>query len=298
MWPLWWWPQRVDATAHVQVDGPQVEQFVQVLVALGHGVANVQRARIGQRAVIAAGADDHVGQQADVGQRQAQRAGRVVQRGQVALMHPGQHQVLLVRQARLARAELFGQLGQGVQGVGVGIARGKAGALERQGNGFEAGQLVAAHVLLQPALVQLALRIHLGGQVGGLQLGNHEMARDPVKLCLRDGVGRAVEVDDVLVFLLHRVDEFLAFALDQNLDAGLPLVVAPTVAVVGAYHGFDVVEHLVPRQKFAHHAANDGRAAHAAAHLHREAHAAVCRPGALAGQRRTSQWQRGLLRRR
>jgi hypothetical protein len=42
----------------------------------------------------------------------------------------------------------------------------------------------------------------------------------------------------------RRVDERLAFGLHQDLDARLPLVVAPAVAVVDAHDGFDVVEQL------------------------------------------------------
>src|SRR5690606_38716904 len=80
--------------------------------------------------------------------------------------------------------------------------------------------------------------------------------------------------DDVLVLGLHVVDELLALGLDQDLDARLPLVVAPAIAVVHAHDGLDVVEQLVPGQELAHHGADDRRAAHAAAGLDGEAHLA------------------------
>ena len=117
----------VDAAAHVQVDGAQVEQFVQVLVALGDGCRNGQRAGVGQRAEVAAGAGNHVGQQADVGLGQTQRACGFVQCGQVAFKRraaSGSGRGY----ARLASAELLGQLGQGVQRVGACVAWGKTRA--------------------------------------------------------------------------------------------------------------------------------------------------------------------------
>ena len=57
----------VHAAADVQVNGAQVEQFVEVLVALGDGLRQRNGAGIGQSAQVAAGAGDHVGEQANVG---------------------------------------------------------------------------------------------------------------------------------------------------------------------------------------------------------------------------------------
>ena len=52
--------------------------------------------------------------------------------------------------------------------------------------------------------------------------------------------------------------------LDEDLDAGLPLVVAASETVVGAQDRVEIVEDLGTRQKLADDVANDRRAAHAA----------------------------------
>jgi hypothetical protein len=101
----------VDAAADVQVDVADVVQAVEVVEALGDGRGDRDRARVGQRAEITAGAGDHVGEQADVGRGEAGFARGQPQRAQVALVHPGQQQVLVVRDAQLAVAEALGQLG-------------------------------------------------------------------------------------------------------------------------------------------------------------------------------------------
>src|SRR3989344_5279654 len=71
------------------------------------------------------------------------------------------------------------------------------------------------------------------------------------------------------------VDVLLAFGLDQNLDAGLVLVVAAAVLVVHAHDGLDVIHDLVPGQELADHGANHRRATHATAHKHLEADLAL-----------------------
>ena len=101
----------VDAAADVQVDVADVVQLVEVVEALGDRRGDRDRARVGERAEVAAGAGDHVGQEADVGRREAGLARRLPERGQVARAHPRQHQVLVVRDAQLAGAEALGELG-------------------------------------------------------------------------------------------------------------------------------------------------------------------------------------------
>ena len=65
----------IDAAADVQVDLAQVMQFVQILVALGDGGRDRDRAGVGQRTEVAARAGDHVGQQPHLRARQAQAGG-------------------------------------------------------------------------------------------------------------------------------------------------------------------------------------------------------------------------------
>ena len=176
-----------------------------------------------------------------------------------------------MRDACFASAELVGQLRQRVERVGIGVARRQTHAFERERDRLHARQFVAAHILRQPAFIELALRIYLARQIGWVQLRRDKAAADAIQLGLADGVRRTVEIDNGAVFFFDGFDELRAFALDQNLDTGAPFVVAAAVTVVGANDGFDVVEQLGPRQKFAHHSADHGRAAHAAADLHFEA---------------------------
>ena len=81
-----------------------------------------------------------------------------------------------------------------------------------------------------------------------------------------------VQLHNGLEFFFDGINKGLPFGLDQNFDAGLPLVIAPTVGVVHPDDGFDVIEHLVPRQKLAHHRANHRGAPHATAHFDGKAH--------------------------
>jgi hypothetical protein len=69
----------VDAAADVQVDVADVVELVEVLEALGDLGGQRQRAGVGQRAEVAAGAGDHVGQQADVGGGETGGAGGLPQ---------------------------------------------------------------------------------------------------------------------------------------------------------------------------------------------------------------------------
>jgi hypothetical protein len=108
-------------------------------------------------------------------------------------------------------------------------------------------------------------------QHAGGQRRRHEGGGHAVVLFLRDGVRRAVVLEDLLVLGFHVVDVALAFGLHQDLDARLVDVVAAAVAVVDPDHRFEVIHDLLPRQELAQHGADDGRAAHAAAHLHAEA---------------------------
>ena len=120
---------------------------------LGDRLGQRDRAGVGQRAQVAAGAGDHVGEQADVGLGHAQAPCGLPQRGQVAFSHPGQQQVLLVRDAHFTGAETVGEVGGGVELVGGGVARRMAQAFERQRDRAQGRVFVGAHVLGEPALV-------------------------------------------------------------------------------------------------------------------------------------------------
>ena len=102
MWPLWWWPQLLMQPLMCRSMSPMScsssRSSKRSLMAAAIGM----RAGVGQRAQVAAGAGDHVGEQADVGRGEAGFARRQPQRAQLAFAHPGQQQVLVVRDAQFA----------------------------------------------------------------------------------------------------------------------------------------------------------------------------------------------------
>ena len=203
------------------------------------------------------GAGDHVGQQADVRRRETRIARGVPQRGQVAFAHPGQQQVLIVRDAQLAVAEALGDRGGGVHLLGRRVARRLAGALQRQRHGAVAGEPVAVHVASQPAAVRLrrldsgvpaltGQRVHAGRQLRSSCATRSSSACG--SMC---AVPSTSSFEDGRELGVHRIDELLAFGLDEDLDARLVGVVATAVAVVDAHDRLDEDEDLLPRQELA-----------------------------------------------
>ncbi len=72
-------------------------------------------------------------------------------------------------------------------------------------------------------------------------------------------------VTDQLPLRLHPPPElFDPEGLHENLDAGLVEVVAPAFEVVHPQYRFQIREQMLPRQKLAHHLADDGRSAETA----------------------------------
>ncbi len=132
-----------------------VVQLVDVGVALHELFGERDRARIGERAEVAPGAGDHVGQQADVGVGEFDSRAACHSAGQLALEHPRQQQILIVRDAHLAMAEAFGDRCSRDHLVGRRVARGLAGALQRKRHGAVAAQLVGLHVAVAPTAVGL-----------------------------------------------------------------------------------------------------------------------------------------------
>src|SRR5687768_5344578 len=77
----------IDAAGDVEVELADLVQVVQVVETLLDRLRHRDRFRVGERAEVAAGAADDVGEQADVGRRQAERARLAPQRREVALAH-------------------------------------------------------------------------------------------------------------------------------------------------------------------------------------------------------------------
>ena len=260
----------VDAAADVKVHRPDVVQLIEVLVTRQDLLRQGQGARVGQITKVATGARNHVGEQTDVGTRQAQGLRLAPDIDQLIVGHPRQDQVLLVAHASFTQRKTLCQIGGLRQLNGRGVPRRVTGAFERQADGAQSGVGVQSHVALDPALKSWALGIAQRRSAGrrGFQRGGHKKRAHASQLGLRNGVGRAVDGNDVAVLGLDLVHKGLPFGLDQDLDAGFVDVVAAAKAVVGANNGFQVVEDLVPGQKIADHRADEGRAAHAAAHAH------------------------------
>mmetsp|Transcript_4930 Transcript_4930/g.17645 ORF Transcript_4930/g.17645 Transcript_4930/m.17645 type:complete len:489 (+) Transcript_4930:2631-4097(+) len=257
----------VDAAADVQVDLAEVLKLIGILVSLSDLGRQRQRAGIGQRAVVATGAGDLVGQQAGVGGGEAGGAGGLEERGQVAGLHPGQHQVLAVRDAQLAVAELVGQRGGGVHHVGARVARRDAHALEAERDRAVAAHAVTVHIAREPAGKSRVCRVEHGVCRRGGAGRVDEAGRHAVELGLRNDLlmaGRVVG-QDARELLVDVIEELLPFGLDEDLDAGLVEVVAAAGEVVDPDDGFQVDQDLLPGHEGVDLDTRDRRAAHAAA---------------------------------
>src|SRR5471032_540919 len=255
----------VDAARDIQFDLADVVLEVDIVEALRDGGGDRQRFGVGQRAEVAARAADHVGQQADVRRRQALGLDLFPQREQLRLLDVGRHDVLLVRDAQFAEAVAVRQVGHEVNLFGGGVARRHAGLLQRQHHGGVARLLVRLDVAADPVGESLVAALR-GDHVAVVQLlvGRRLEVVDHA-LHLFDGQ-RFRAVFQVGPFRFDLARELLdADGLQQDLDAGLVLVVAAAVLVIHAHHGLGVGQHVLPRQELADHAAQDRGAAHAAA---------------------------------
>src|SRR5690606_13585705 len=121
----------VHAAGNVQVQIADVEQVVQVIEAALDGLGDRDRLGVGQRAEVAAGAADDVGQQADVRRGDAQLAQFVPELEQTRLLDVGKDHVLLVGVAHLAEAVAIGEVGDHVQLFVGDVAGRNAGAFQR-----------------------------------------------------------------------------------------------------------------------------------------------------------------------
>ena len=84
----------------------------------------------------------------------------------------------------------------------------------------------------------------------------------------------AIILQDASEFFFHLIEILLTLCFHQNFDARFVFVIAPAKQVVHTHDGFQVIQNLIPRQKFANHGANHRCAAHAAANEHFEANLA------------------------
>ena len=201
MWPLWWWPHELMQPLMWSSMSPMSCSSSRSSKRSVIARRDRDRARVGERAEVAAGAGDHVGEQADVrAWRSSPRAPPATARA----ARPGaptaarrfcscvtRSSPALKRSARSAAASIC---------VGGGVARRLAGALERQRHGAVAGEAVRVHVALEPAAVR-GRRVERGvrhrrasAASARTPSGAHEVRGHAVELGLRDSVRGAVAV--------------------------------------------------------------------------------------------------------
>ena len=112
-------------------------QLADLLLALVDGEAlrdalrDRDRAGVGERAVVEAGAGDDVGDEAGIGGGEADLGQRVVDRLQVVERDMRQDQVLLVADANLVERIALGEIGDQFHLAGGGVARRPADRLQR-----------------------------------------------------------------------------------------------------------------------------------------------------------------------
>src|SRR5260221_4727870 len=260
----------VHAAGDVEVELADVEHVVEVVEAALDRFRDRDRLSIGERAEVAARAGDDVGEQADVGRREAERARLAPEIDQAVLAHVGEDQVLLVRHAQLAEGVAVGEIGDRLHLVGGDVARRHAGLLQGQRYRGIAAHLVRMHVALQPR-----------GEAGGAAEARQILALERVVVGPREALGDALDLlmgerrGAILEMRPFRLD-FLAKALraallHQDLDACLVDVVAAAVAVIDPQDRLDVREQVRPRQELADDEPDHRRAAEAAADQHFEA---------------------------
>ena len=231
----------VDATADVQIGSADVVQLDQILVVAGRdGVGNQQAAGIvGQRAEVAAGAGDHVGEQrplvlarqGSLGPpsacscptcaRAASRSGRASR--------------------RLRRRRTCPQMSQLRQSCSLCASPGawptrRTGSRRADRPRSGRGRCRQSSVQRQVPWRSWAIRACSSPAASARRRqgnGRGEHMWTAIELGLGHGVRAAVHFDDLAEFLFHGVDMGLAFGLDQNLDAGLGKLVVAAAQLVG-----------------------------------------------------------------
>ena len=120
----------IHAAGNIQVEFADVMLVIQIIKAALDCFRHRNRLGIGQRAEIAAGTGDDVGDQADVRCRQTQQLGFQPQRVQIGLTHVGQHQILFMRYAQFAETVTVGEIGHRIHLIGGCIARRNTGLFQ------------------------------------------------------------------------------------------------------------------------------------------------------------------------
>ncbi len=262
----------IDAAGDIDVQPSEIAGQIEVLETARDLLGHRDRARVGQAAVVEAGAGDDVGDQIDVGRGDPDFLERAPQRRKVTLGNVRQRQILLMADANLAETVALGEIGDGVHLLRGGIAGRPSLGLERERHDGIAGELVVGDGIVEPnaeAVVRARLCQFGGVVLEGLVVGIAKSRRD---IGDHRRVERQRAVLDRLPLLLDFARKFLrAELVDEDLDAGLVDIVAPAVLVVGAHDRLDVAEQITLGQEGFDGLAEEGGAPEPPAHHHLEA---------------------------
>ncbi len=140
----------VHAAGYVQLDRTQVVKVIEVVEFPLNRLGDRNRLGIRQRAEVAAGAADDVGQGTYVCRGEAGAAQLVPQLKKLIGRHVRQHHVLIVGGAHFAERIAVGQVGDGFELSVREITGGDADEFEGEGDCAVARHLVRLHIVAEP----------------------------------------------------------------------------------------------------------------------------------------------------
>ena len=152
MWPTWWWPQALMQPEILIFSSPISSCRSGDGEALGDALRDRDRAGIGERAIVEAGAGDDVGDQAGIGGREAvRRPARRRPPCRSSQRDMRQDEVLLVADAHLVEGVALGEVGDRVHLLGGGVARRAADRLQRDRHRWRSRDAGAASTFGRPS---------------------------------------------------------------------------------------------------------------------------------------------------
>ena len=240
-------PTRINTTRDIEFHLADIEQVIQVFEAGPNGLGDGNRTRIRQRAIVATRAGDHVGQQSNIGCRQPGRLERREEDWQAGTAHIGQHQILVMGDANLAKPMLFGKVGHQSHFSRRSIARRLASTLEGDRHRRIAGLPMRVDITGHPTLKtwqgldRHAHGLSIGGQ--GLLICRHigwrrKLTDDPLDLGFCQLTRAACKA---CILRLNRTCEgFSPHLPDQDFDAGLIGIITTTVGVIDPQDRFNI----------------------------------------------------------
>src|SRR6516225_7903685 len=256
----------VDAAGDVDMEAADQIGGIVIGKAPRQLLCNRDRARIGERAIVQAGAGDDVGDEIDVRSGEPDFIECLPQRRQIAPGDMRQRQILLVADADFAKGIFVRDIGQGVHLLGGRIARRSARRFQRQRHDGIATHLVREYRIAAPGLEACVLR-------GVAQFVWHLRQL----FVSRVGEARADILDHLVVELQRALAHLQPLFLDlsrelfnaelvhQDLDARLVDVVAAAILIVNAHDRLDVAEEIAPVHERLDSLADEGRAPEPAA---------------------------------